>query len=105
MCKCPTNFGKLVQMSFGFTILFTAYITSQALATKVLKDNDFGNLGFYSLGVLYFVFGCSSFITAPIVRKLGDKKALSIGAICYAFYTGSFIIPLMRSEYPENEML
>ena len=105
MCKLPFNYSRLVCMSFGFTLLFTSYITAQGLATKVLKDNDFGNLGFYSLGVLYFVFGCSSFITAPIVRKLGDKCTLSVGALCYAFYTGSFIVPLMRTQYPENETL
>jgi hypothetical protein len=89
-------------MSFGFTLLFTAFATSQNIATKVLKDNDFGNLGFYSLGVAYFVFGCSAFFTGPIVKKLGDKCTLSLGAFCYCFYTSSFILPLMRFEYPDN---
>jgi len=70
-----------------------------------MKDNNFGNLGFYSLGILYGSFGVSSMFAAPIVNKLGVKCALGCGALCYVFYLGAFIPPLLRSEFPENKTL
>jgi hypothetical protein len=67
-----------------------------------MKDNNFGNLGFYSLGILYGTFGIASFFATSIVKKCGDRIALGCGALCYVFYLASFIPPLIRSEYPDN---
>ena len=50
------NFDRLLVLSFGFMLLFTAYDTAQSLAAQVLEDNNFGRLGFYSLALLYCVF-------------------------------------------------
>ena len=105
MCKWHVNCDRLIFLSFGYTMLMTGFVTAQGLAAKVLKDNDFGDLGFYSLGVLYFFFGASSFVSAPIVGCLGDKWSLSLGMFTYTFYLSAFIPPCLRSEDPENETL
>jgi hypothetical protein len=81
-------------MSTGFLLLFIAFGTAQGLASKILLDAHFGSLGFYSLGVLYVVFGCSSFLAAPLVTFLGDKWSLTLGALCYTTYVGATILPL-----------
>jgi hypothetical protein len=68
----------------------------------VLDENDFGNLGFYSLGLLYCVFGFCSFIASPIVKKIGARWCLILGAFCYSFYVGSFVLPAYRTEFPDS---
>ena len=105
MCKSHLNCSRLFYISTGFLLLFTAYLSAQGLTTKVMKDNNFGNLGFYSLGILYCTFGISSFFAAPLVNKMGERCALGCGSLCYVFYLGAFIPPLLRSEYKENQTL
>ena len=96
------NFDRLLALSIGFLLLFTAFNTAASLAAKVLLDNEFGNLGFYSLGLLYLVFGFFSFLAAPIVRKLGAKTSLVVGSLCYSFYVGAFILPALRSQHLDS---
>ena len=86
------NCGKLLILSIGFLLLFSVFLTSQNLAAEVLDSLGFGNLGFYSLAVLYFVFAFSCFIATPIVNRCGERFSLTTGSMCYIFYTGSFIL-------------
>jgi hypothetical protein len=57
------------------------------------------------LAVLYLTFALVSFVSAPIVLKLGDKLSLAIGALCYVAYLGAFILPLKRSEHKDSKTL
>lgn len=92
-------------LSIGFLLLFTSFNTAQSLAGQVLSDNNFGNLGFYSLSVLYLVFGFSCFVSLPIVKHLGQKKCLIIGALCYTFYVSTFILPAFKTQNPASDSL
>lgn len=96
------NFDRLVILSFGFLLMFTSFNTAQALAAKVLQENDFGNLGFYSLAVLYGVFGLACFVSLPIVKFLGTRLSFVIGSLCYSLYVASFILPALIFENPEG---
>jgi len=87
-------------LSFGFFLLFTAFNTAQNLATKVLRDDSFGQLGFYSLGAHYCAFGLFSFAAAPSVNKIGPKVSMMIGCCLYALYIGAFILPCWCHEHP-----
>mmetsp|Transcript_19652 Transcript_19652/g.14105 ORF Transcript_19652/g.14105 Transcript_19652/m.14105 type:complete len:105 (+) Transcript_19652:134-448(+) len=69
-----------------------------------MQDNHFGNLGFYSLGLLYCVFGITSFFSAVVVNKLGTKCSLLIGAFCYCLYVACFILPAFRSENLDSDL-
>ena len=62
----------------------------------------FGNLGFYSLGLLYFVFALSSFIATPIVNKCGERFSATLGAFFYALYMASFMLASASIKYPEK---
>ena len=97
------NLDRLLVFSIGFFFLFTSFNTAQSLAAKVLSDNGFGSFGFYSLGLLYFVNGCSGFLGYPIVKKLGAKTSLIFGAFCYSAYVASFILPAFRNENPQSD--
>lgn len=90
-------------LSLGFMLLFTPFFTAQNLASQVLEDNNFGKLGFYSLGLLYCVFGISCFVSLPIVKKLGARNSQTLGAFCFTFYVAAFVLPAFRSENPNSE--
>ena len=96
------NGGKLMILSTGFLLLFCVFMTAQNLASQVLDDLGFGNLGFYSLAVLYFIFAFSCFIATPIVNKCGERFSMTVGSMCYTFYTASFILASLPGQYPED---
>ena len=95
-----TNIGQVTILSIGFLLLFTSFNTCQNFSSKVLKDDGFDNLGFYSLGLLYFVFAICSFFSTAIVRKIGKVKiSMSIGASCYALWVICFLLPSFYQKY------
>ena len=87
----PKNIFKLIILSVGFLLLFSCFITAQNLSADVLEDLGFGDLGFYTLGVLYFSFAFSCFIATPIVNKIGDRASMFLGSIPYFLYVFSFV--------------
>jgi len=86
------NYGKVIWISIGFLLLFSTFWTACGLAGKVLADSGFGQHGFYSLSVLYFVFTVCCLVTDQIVTKLGVKRTIFLGSLTYAFYCSTFII-------------
>jgi MFS family permease len=50
-----------------------------------------GNLGNVSLGILYASICVFVFVAPPVVRALGDKNAMLLGAACYVVYLASLI--------------
>ena len=89
------NLDRLLLLSFGFFLLFSAFGTAQGLAAKVLQQNGFKNLGFHSLSMLYLTFGVFSLFSSIIVTKCGMKTSLVLGSLCYAVYIASFILAAM----------
>ena len=88
------NLGQVLIMSMGFMTLFTAFMTCQNFASKVLADDGFSNLGFTSLATLYLVFAVASFFSTAIVNKIGKVHlSMSMGAFCYAFWIVCFLLP------------
>ena len=78
-------------------------MTAQSLASQVLDDLGYGNLGFYSLAFLYFVFAPSCFIATPIVNKWGERASMTFGSMCYTLYTASFIFAAIPGQYPSSK--
>ena len=99
------NMCKLLILSVGFMLLFSVFNTAQNLASEVLDDLGFGKLGFYSLGVLYFSFSFSCFIATPIVNKCGERMSMTIGALCYTVYVGSFILASTPIKYESTKSI
>ena len=65
-----------------------------------MKDNDFGDLGYYSLALLYFCFSICSFFATAIVNKIANiKVSLSMGALCYSFWVLCFILPSFYAQF------
>jgi len=53
--------------------------------------------------MLYMVFGFSCFVSLPVVKKLGPRACLVMGALCYTFYVSTFILPAFKSELPQSK--
>ena len=104
LIMAPPNTARLILLSTGFLLLFSAFNTAQGLAAQVLTELDMGNMGFYSLAVLYCVFGFSSFVATPIVNKCGERASMFAGALCYTFYIASFILAATPSQYPDTDI-
>jgi len=85
-----------------FLLLFSVFNTAQSLAAKVLSDLGFGNLGFYSLAVLYFSFALSCLVASAIVNKMGERFSLAVGSQCYTLYISSFALAAASAEKPDS---
>jgi len=99
-----SNFCRLLILSVGFLLLFCVFFTAQSLAAKVLDSLGFGNLGYYSLTVLYLVYAFASLIATPIVIKCGERLSLTLGSLCYSAYIGSFMLASASIKYPEANL-
>ena len=97
------NLEKVFICSLGFLLLFSSFFTASSLAGKVLAENDFGKLGFYSLGVIYIVFAMCCFFATVIVKKCGAKLSLFGGSLCYSFYTSAFILSSFRTYHLDSD--
>jgi MFS family permease len=91
------NIENVFILSLGFFLLFGAFCVAQSLAVTVLQNDGLNNLGFYSLSFLYLSFAIFSFGSSVIVKKLGNKYSLVVGAMFYAIYIASFIIASQNS--------
>ena len=86
------NLDRLLILSVGFLLVFTAFNTAQNLAAKILRDNDLGDMGFYSLATVYASFGMCSLFSSKIVQSLGMRLSMFFGSACYVIYLSSYIL-------------
>ena len=85
-CGVPRNLANVLTMSFAYLCLFSAFQTTQALASAVL-----GRLGNLASAVLYCTFVGGGFVAPVIVRYLGPVRGLVFGACTYVLFVASFI--------------
>jgi hypothetical protein len=85
--------------------MFASFGTAQMLSPKILRDNDFGNLGFYEMSLFFMTLGLGSFISTSLVTYLGQRLTLFLAALSYALHTGCYILPVLRVEYPDSTLL
>ena len=58
----------------------------------MLDELGYGDLGFYSLAVLYCLFGLSGFFATSIVDKCGARLSMFLGTLCYTAYIAAFMV-------------
>ena len=83
-------------LSLAFLMLFTAFNSADNLAAKVLREDGYKALGFYSMGLLYLVFSVTGFFSKTLVPYLsGFYKPLPmvLGSFCYFLRIISFLLP------------
>jgi len=82
----------------AFLLLFTAFNSADNLAAKVLKEDGFAGLGFYSMAALYLVFAITGFFSKGLVHKLSGtsetkRLPMFIGGLCYFVRILFFLLP------------
>ncbi|CDW72384.1 major facilitator superfamily protein [Stylonychia lemnae] len=99
--KFEKNQGKVTLLAIGFLFLFIAFNSADNLAAKIMKEDGFDNMGFYSMSLLYLAFAFGSFFSTAIVNKIGVKFSLFIGGLCYFFRIFCFLFPAYYNENKE----
>ena len=54
---------------------------------------------------MYAVFGCTSFVSAPAIKFLGDKCSLILGTCGYLVYISAQMLAVVRAENPDFKPL
>ncbi|KNC51481.1 uncharacterized protein AMSG_12087 [Thecamonas trahens ATCC 50062] len=80
------NVGNVIVVATAFCGLFTSFNSLQNFETSLNKS-----LGFFSLGILYTCLALSTFIAPAVVRTLGNRISLCIGAFTYCMFIAANI--------------
>src|SRR3989338_828587 len=91
---------NVIYISTSFLIVFTSFTISQNLQTSINKD-----LGFYSLGTLYFFFSFSALFSGYVVEKLGSRLSLFGGSFMYFLYVLANAYPRAYILLPASALL
>ena len=86
----------MLMISFGFFVMFMAYLSCQNLASKILKDLGFESLGLLSISIIYLAFSLNAMIATKIIKKLGTRLTLCFSGLSYSFWIGSFLVPAYK---------
>ena len=79
-------------------LLFTAFNSADNLAAKILREDGYDALGFYSMACLYLVFAITGFASKGIVNilrteRFGYRLPLFLGGTCYFLRIMCFLLP------------
>ena len=97
------NIDQVVITAVAFMLLFTAFMTCQNFASKVLQDYGFESIGFVSVAILYLFFAISSFFSSNIVQYINNAKiSMALGALCYSFWILSFLLPAYFAQFKDT---
>src|SRR5690606_28222173 len=73
---CSSEMIKVSYLGICFMILFTAYDVTENSLSSIFSD-----LGYYSLGIVYFSFALSSLFAPRIIRLVGAKISLAASSV------------------------
>ena len=81
-----TNLSAVVILSISFFILMFSFMSAASIYSKLLKENNHGDLGNQSLSVVYLVFSLSCFMAPKIAKQFSPQKTMSIAASAYSIW-------------------
>ncbi len=92
------NFDRVTLAAISFLLLFTAFNSADNLAAKILREDGYDALGFYSMACLYLVFAITGFFSKALVNSMKTKSLhyrlpLFLGGLCYFFRILCFLLP------------
>jgi hypothetical protein len=68
-------------MSFGFFLIFAPFFCVIILSASILDSNGYGNLGFYSVALVFLGSSICSLFSSHVVGKLGINKSFMLSAV------------------------
>jgi hypothetical protein len=90
------NLGCVMFLCIGVHMLLIAANVSQNMAAQILRDQGFGELGFYAVGLMNGTLGFACLFIAPVTKKLGDKCSLSLGTTTFLIYIGCQLLAVTQ---------
>ena len=96
------NLDRVIVITFSFFLMFTPFISCQAITPQIMNELGYGNVGFINLAIIYLTFGLTALLATPINRKLGHKFTLIISSSTYAIWAFAFILPAYKYENSEK---
>ena len=98
ICCCTIDMYNVLVMSFSFLGLFIAFNPLQRFFfffffPSLQSTTQTGNTGYIGIAVLYGVIAATTLVSSGIVKKMGEKLSLILGASSYVLYI--FVLLLM----------
>ena len=78
--KDYVNFMNVIHCAIGFLVLFSANNSAMNIQSKIMSDDGFGKLGFYSSATNYISCGIACLFASSIIPKLGVKIGFVVGS-------------------------
>ena len=91
--------GQVTIMGIVFLLIFTAYITIQAFASKLYGDTLGSNMAL----TLYAVFTVACFIAPAITNVLGPRFTLFLGSLGYAALVAASLVLAVSGSGPVTD--
>lgn len=70
-----------------------------------MSADGYGSLGFYNLALISISCGFGCLVSATILKKIGAKACLIIGALSNALWVFGSLIVAMKYENPESSSI
>ncbi|KAF7255276.1 hypothetical protein EG68_08265 [Paragonimus skrjabini miyazakii] len=95
---------NVILTGVAFLFLFTAFQTASQASQNVLEaaakeSGQNVGVGYVSLSILYAAFSVSNWFAAVVVKLLGPKYTMFLGALCYLLFVATFMEPRAWSLY------
>lgn len=69
-----------------------------------MSNDDYDQLGYFSLALLYLTLGFGCLIATAIMGKIGVKKSLMLGSFCDTMWILCSLPPAFKSENPGSTL-
>ena len=75
------NLKNFANFMFAFFLIYFPFSSMQVLATQSMRINGFGNLGYFSLGIIYLTFALTNIYAKNLIRSFSIYKVMLISSI------------------------
>ena len=99
------NFDRLNILCAGFFLVFLSYGSASLLAPQILMNMGYSGLGFYTVALLYLVYGACSLFSAAIIKRIGSRNGFVFGSLLYAVWVFCFLLPCYAYENPDPDSI
>lgn len=94
------NLWRVAYLSLGIILLYMAFNSTNNIESSILEDNDYGDLGFVMLAVLYISMGVGSLLSAAVIKKFGTRWCLIMGGIGTIIPILATLLPVINKDDP-----
>jgi len=99
-----TSFWAILRLSLGFFFVYSSFFSCQSIASRVIADVGYGNLGFVNLAINFFTYGVSSTFAESIVRWCGHRFTMFFCSLMYSTWVAAFLLPVIQFDAAQRQL-